>query len=189
MNTITTITSISYRINKSKFIGYSIPYNEFDSHYKICKSRHPRANHFVYAIRYINKLHHVVEKQCDDGEPKGSSGKPVLAVIRGADLINTAIVIVRYFGGIRLGIGGLIRAYTHSAQRVIQESQVQVFRTMKKGNITISYHMLDKFKYLLKKLKGHELNIQFHEDFVSVSFSIPEDQISKFSHFNRQEYR
>jgi len=76
------------------------------------KIEHPKARHIVYAYRELNEFNQIIENSSDDGEPKGSSGVPVLNVLRGEEFINVAILVVRYFGGIKLGIGGLVRAYT-----------------------------------------------------------------------------
>jgi len=67
------------------------------------RESHPKARHIVYAYRELNEFEQIVENSSDDGEPKGSSGVPVLNVLRGEDFINVAILVVRYFGGIKLG--------------------------------------------------------------------------------------
>ena len=112
----------SYTIEekKSKFISYLFPYSNFDEVMKRLREEHPKAVHFVYAYRYLNEFEQIVENSSDDGEPKGTSGKPTLAVLSGADIVNSAVVIVRYFGGTKLGTGGLVRAYSNSANEVIK---------------------------------------------------------------------
>ena len=84
--------------------------------------KHPKARHHVYAYRYLNEYEQIVENSSDDGEPKGTSGKPSLHVLAGHELINTAVIIVRYFGGIKLGTGGLVRAYSDAVNSVINNA-------------------------------------------------------------------
>lgn len=115
-------TSFIYEINKSKFICHLIPFPDFDKTMDQLKQEHPKGRHFVYAYRYLNEFSQIVENQSDDGEPKGSSGPPTLAVLRGSELINTAVIIVRYFGGIKLGVGGLVRAYGKSVNLTIEKA-------------------------------------------------------------------
>ncbi len=67
------------------------------------KKEHPKAVHFVYAYRTLNEYNQIIEDKSDDGEPKGTSGIPSLNVLRGYDLVNTAVITVRYFGGTKLG--------------------------------------------------------------------------------------
>lgn len=71
------------------------------------KAEHPKAAHVVWALRERNGYGQIVENQSDDGEPKGTSGQPSLNALRGAQLVNAGALIVRYFGGIKLGTGGL----------------------------------------------------------------------------------
>ena len=99
-------------IKQSKFIAYLLPYNRYQKTLEELKQEHPKARHFVVAYRYLNEYGQIVEYSSDDGEPKGTSGKPTLMVIQGADLINSAIITIRYFGGTKLGTGGLVRAYS-----------------------------------------------------------------------------
>lgn len=93
---------------KSKFLAFLVPYKDFDKTMQRLRSEHPKAVHFVYAYRYLNEFEQIVENSSDDGEPRGTSGKPTLAVLSGAGIINSAAIIVRYFGGIKLGTGGII---------------------------------------------------------------------------------
>ncbi len=78
----------------------------------------------MYAIRYLNEYNQIVENSSDDGEPKGCAGVPALNILRGKDLINCAVLIVRYFGGIKLGTGGMARAYALSVKEVIEISDI-----------------------------------------------------------------
>ena len=107
---------------QSKFIAHIMPYSRYDEVLESLKAEHPKARHFVTAFRYINEFDQVVEGSSDDGEPRGTSGKPTLAVLQGNTLINAAIITVRYFGGTKLGTGGLVRAYSDATNMAIDAS-------------------------------------------------------------------
>ena len=107
-------------IKKSKFIAYLVPYSLFKVTLENLKISQPKARHFVYAYRYLNEFNQIVENSSDDGEPKNTSGKPSLSVLQGQDIINSAVIVVRYFGGIKLGTGGLVRAYSKSVNEVLK---------------------------------------------------------------------
>ncbi len=114
-----------YEEKKSKFIAYLVPYEEFERRLKELKRKHKKARHIVWAYRY-EKDGQLFEKQNDDGEPKGTAGKPTLAVLQKRQIIGYAIITVRYFGGVKLGAGGLVRAYTKAAAGAIRGLAVYV---------------------------------------------------------------
>ena len=101
-------------VNKSKFYYYRIEGNisDFQKELALIKAEHKKATHVCYAYSFQNPFD---EKCCDDGEPKGTAGSPILSVIQKKKLTGVGIIVVRYFGGIKLGAGGLVRAYTKSA--------------------------------------------------------------------------
>jgi uncharacterized YigZ family protein len=76
-----------------------------------CRSEYPNATHYVWAYVLREENGRLCIRFSDDGEPRNSAGKPTLSPIQGRELMNTAVVVIRYFGGIKLGVGGLIRAY------------------------------------------------------------------------------
>eukprot|EP01029_Cantina_marsupialis_P023828 TRINITY_DN6002_c0_g1_i1.p1 TRINITY_DN6002_c0_g1~~TRINITY_DN6002_c0_g1_i1.p1 ORF type:complete len:117 (+),score=13.89 TRINITY_DN6002_c0_g1_i1:113-463(+) len=114
-----------------------MPINMFDEVMHRLRVEHPKARHFVYAYRYLNEFEQVVENQSDDGEPKGTSGKPTLNVLAGNELINSAVIIVRYFGGIKLGTGGLVRAYSDAANHVINSSKLIKYEKLEKISLEL----------------------------------------------------
>lgn len=104
-------------INKSRFIGYSMPINneqEALSFIEGIKHKHRDATHNVYA--YVVGENNNIQRFSDDGEPSGTAGIPALEVIKKEDLRNIVVVVTRYFGGVKLGGGGLIRAYTKATK-------------------------------------------------------------------------
>lgn len=103
-------------IKKSKFIGEKFSVKSLDEINKILlniKIRHKKATHICFAYKFFDNNNY--EKAFDDGEPSGTAGKPILNVINKKGENNILIVVVRYFGGIKLGAGGLIRAYSKVA--------------------------------------------------------------------------
>lgn len=127
-------------IKKSRFIGHAKPIEseeEAIAFIEAIKKEHWNATHNCSA--YCVGQHNEFQKQSDDGEPSGTAGKPILEVIKQKDLRNTVVVVTRYFGGIKLGAGGLIRAYTEGAV-VALNAAVPVFRVLhQKVSIEIDY--------------------------------------------------
>lgn len=112
-------------IKKSRFIGYIRPVETEEDAVQFIeeiKKRHWNATHNCSA--YMIGERDEIQKQSDDGEPSGTAGKPILEVIKNQGLKNVAIVVTRYFGGIMLGAGGLIRAYTDGAVAAIEAGEV-----------------------------------------------------------------
>ncbi len=114
--------SVEIVINKSRFIAYRYDLNsleEVKSNLLALKKEHKKSTHICYAYVYNRDL--VSEKCSDDGEPSGTAGYPILNVIKKKSLSNTMVAVVRYFGGIKLGAGGLTRAYTKACASVLNE--------------------------------------------------------------------
>lgn len=145
---------------KSKFIAHLFPYDNFDEVMKRLKDEHPKARHHVYAYRYLNEFDQIVENCSDDGEPKGTSGKPSLNVLGGSELINSGVIIVRYFGGVKLGTGGLVRAYSDAVNQVINSAELLTFEKLYLKTLECEYSDLSKLEYILK---GMDIKIKEKE--------------------------
>jgi len=135
MKYIKDISTHTLEVKQSKFIAWLTPYDSYEVTLQKLKSEHPKARHFVTAFRYLNEYNQIVEHSSDDGEPKGTSGKPSLMVLQGEALINTAVIIVRYFGGTKLGTGGLVRAYSDAVNAVMDVAEI--FEYKKENILTI----------------------------------------------------
>ena len=153
--------SALYEEKRSKFIAHLCPYKDFDKMMQRLKDEHPKARHFVYAYRYLNEFDQIVENSSDDGEPRGTSGKPSLNVLGGAGFINSAVVIVRYFGGIKLGTGGLVRAYGDAVNLVLQNCEPKEYKKLEKRVLELDYDELSKIEYLIANLSIDILNKEF----------------------------
>lgn len=151
---------------KSKFIAHLCPYKDFEKVMSRLREEHPKARHFVYAYRFLNEYEQVVENCSDDGEPKGTSGKPSLNVLAGNELINSAVIIIRYFGGIKLGTGGLVRAYSDAVNLVIKNSELIKYEKLEKLILQCDYNLLSKVEYILNSLNISIVNKEFTTDVV-----------------------
>jgi uncharacterized YigZ family protein len=136
------------------------------------------ASHNVSA--YIIGGGHTVTEYCsDDGEPAGTAGKPALAVLRGSGLGDVAVVITRYFGGTLLGTGGLVKAYTESAQLVVKTvgrgRRVEVYAAM----VAIPYNLLERVRLLVKRNHGEILGEDFGGD-ITLTLQFPVEAFDGF---------
>ncbi len=153
--------SETFEEKKSKFIAFLVPYNKFDELMTRLRQEHPKARHYVYAYRYLNEFSQIVENSSDDGEPKGTSGKPSLNVLAGAGIINSAVIIVRYFGGVKLGTGGLVRAYGASVNKVLEVAKLYEYKDNIKAYIECDYNQFSKVEYLLNQESIEIVNKEF----------------------------
>ncbi len=173
-------------VKKSKFITHIVPYCDFKDMMKKLKNEHPKGRHFVYAYRYLNEYEQIVQNSSDDGEPKGTSGKPALNVLSGASIINSAVIIVRYFGGIKLGTGGLVKAYSDAVNLVLEESTLIPYTKLEVKSLILSYPLLSQVEYILSLLKIFIVDKQFdtavkltleasNEQFIELSKELPRE--------------
>lgn len=152
MVTVTSPIVYTTEVNCSKFITYFVPISEYEGLQAELKAEHPKANHVVYALRYLNEFDQIVENASDDGEPKGCAGVPSLNVLRGEALINCAVLIVRYFGGRKLGTGGMARAYALAVKNVLKEARLVPYEKEITYVFSTNYNEVDKTLYRLQQL-------------------------------------
>lgn len=169
-------------INKSKFITILTNINDIDKvkeKLEEIKKKYKDATHYCYA--YIINNH---EKCSDNGEPSGTAGMPILNVLKQNDLTNILCVVIRYFGGIKLGSGGLIRAYSTSASVALNKATIT--NIVNGYNITIefSYNNLKQIDYLLKNIdikKDYQTNITYNFNITETKFNQIENELTKLS--------
>lgn len=155
-------SSSVFEIKGSKFLGFLFPIKDFTHSLQLLRDSHPKAVHFVSATRCydLQNERQISESFSDDGEPRGSGGMPILNVLRGENLIDIGCVVVRYFGGIKLGVGGLVRAYTQSTQECIKNATLIEYLKQEHLEMQIAYSTLSKAQYHAQKL-----NITLHKEF------------------------
>ncbi|MDD4855197.1 MAG: IMPACT family protein [Sulfuricurvum sp.] len=144
---INEIFTDSIEIKGSKFIAFCMPISLYEEEIQRLRSLHPKAVHFVSAYRSLNEYDQIVEYSGDDGEPKGTSGKPTLSVLQGHELINTAIITVRYFGGTKLGPGGLVRAYAEAANAAYTQAVLLPYEKLFVYKIECDYSHISIVEY------------------------------------------
>ncbi|MFT7859403.1 MAG: YigZ family protein [Sulfurimonas sp.] len=164
-------------VKQSKFIAHLIPYKLYETTLASLKEQHPKARHFVTAFRYLNEFDQVVEHSSDDGEPKGTSGKPSLMVLQGQELINTAVIIVRYFGGTKLGTGGLVRAYSDAVNQVIGEAELVVYEKEFTQKVGIDYSDVRLLEYECENI-GIEIIDKEFDAKVVYTLKAPKENLS-----------
>lgn len=145
-----------FQEKKSTFIGYIKRVNteeEAKDFVNEIKSMHKEATHNVYA--YIVGENKGIQRYSDDGEPQGTAGIPVLEVIKKNDLTDVVVVVTRYFGGILLGGGGLIRAYSKGASTAIEEAGIVEKVRGLKLRFTLDYDLIGKIQYLCGTKNWH----------------------------------
>ncbi len=116
----------------------------------------------------------------DDGEPSGTSGRPLLAALRGSDLGNVAVVVTRYFGGTLLGTGGLVKAYSEAGKKVVERARRAELVEVSCLALTLPYNLLEQFKKITDELRGAISSTVFLE-LVHVELEIPSAEIEVFS--------
>ena len=166
--------TFTYEEKRSVFIGDVMPCTREEEALAFIESiraRYPDARHHVYAylLRENSK-----NRYSDDHEPQGTAGIPVLDVLRKGGLIDAVIVVTRYFGGVLLGAGGLVRAYTAAAAGAVKEAGVYYYRTYRPFELALSYPDYNKLLPTIESSEARILNTDFAED-VTLSLSIPEE--------------
>lgn len=168
------------QVKDSKFYGsiFSVENREeAETRIEEIKIKYADASHNVSAFRVeSSKLdQEPIEYFDDDGEPSGSSGPPVLEAIKGDNLLNTVIIVTRYFGGTKLGIGGLIRAYGDTARLAIKEAGIEVLKEFYLIEIKTSFDKIGIVLGQLESLKANIQNTEYNNHGAAIQAIIPTD--------------
>lgn len=172
---------------KSKFIAniyYIESVEDAEEKIKEVKKQYFDARHNCYAFSIYTK-DGIINRFSDDGEPSGTAGAPMLNILNSKGLTNILVVVTRYFGGILLGTGGLVRAYTGALQEALNKI-VEIEKDIGlETKIEVSYSDFEKFKYYLKQNEIKLLNSEYSENIVSI-IEITEEKLQKIK-INRNE--
>lgn len=168
MNTKFKTISISsegiYKEKGSKFIGFAFPIStelEFKKHLKDIKEQHPDSGHFCYGFSLgINRETY---RYSDDGEPSGTAGKPIYGQILSNEITNICIIVIRYFGGTKLGVSGLINAYRSAAADAISNTTIVEQELSCQFELTYGYTDTSFIERILKELEAVFIEQDFSE--------------------------
>lgn len=143
---------VLFKDKNSKFFGYAFPVlNEDDvkTHLEKLKKKHHAARHWCYA--YQIGIEHMQCRANDDGEPNNSAGMPIYGQIQSFEVTNILIIVVRYFGGVKLGVGGLINAYKTTAQLALENAKIITKTINLDYLITFEYKNMNKVMRIIKE--------------------------------------
>lgn len=179
--TIVGIAESKHTIKRSRFFAEATAIDDRASAKQFVtdvQSRIRQATHYCYAYS-LGSGDEKLEYATDAGEPKNSAGPPILAAIRSAELTNTIIVVARYYGGINLGIGGLIRAYGACARACIENATLQTRTFYQNLQVKVSYSQIGTVVTLSKRLGGKVINIEYDPN-PNISIRIQKKNLIKF---------
>ncbi|MEO9875697.1 MAG: YigZ family protein [Anderseniella sp.] len=162
----------------SRFIGHLVPWLEFENRLASLREEHRKASHHVTAFRRMLPENRIEEGARDDGEPAGTSGMPTLKVLIGADLVDAGIIIVRYFGGTKLGTGGLARAYAGTALRTVEAATLVPWHRIVSRTISCPFKDMSNLEQLISAADLTVISRDYTDTGVVISIEGPEDKIA-----------
>ncbi|SJM95424.1 conserved hypothetical protein [Crenothrix polyspora] len=160
---IKTKHTVENTLKKSRFFGVAMPcmsLQDVQVGVKQLSLEYADASHIAFAYR-LKTDNGLIYRFYDAGEPTGTAGKPIFQHIEGKNLINLVVVVIRYFGGVKLGAGGLTRAYGNTARDVIEAAEILPYIELENIQLTLDYQQLQPLEFLLKKLDGVILKQDF----------------------------
>jgi len=188
-DTYKTINNVSeevlFKDKNSKFFGIAFPVLDEESikqHIESLKKKHHSARHWCYAYQLGTEK--ITYRANDDGEPSNSAGQPIYGQIQSFDVTNVLIVVVRYFGGVKLGVGGLINAYRTAAQLALENADITEKTINNEYNITFDYKNMNKVMRIIKERQIKIVNQKLELD-CQIHISIRKKEADKiFEIFN-----
>lgn len=174
-------TRIEIEVSKSRFIatiGFAETVAEARDFINATRAEFPDASSYIYAFK-VGYGASITEGMSDGGEPTGTAGPPVLAVIKGADLGDVVITVTRYFGGIKLGTGGLVRAFGDAAREALAALPVRAKIMLKQVGLTFPYPLYERIKLLTAANHGVIDSEDFAAD-VTIYVILPLDDLAAY---------
>lgn len=171
---------------KSRFIAniYNVESKEeAEEKIKQIKKKYYDAKHHCFAFSIIEE-NGITQKSSDDGEPSGTAGAPILNIIKSNNLQNVVIIVTRYFGGILLGTGGLTRAYSEAAGKVVEQSELIQKEPGMEVELEIDYNDNEKFKYYCQKNNINIIKIEYTEN-ILYKIELNEKEYKKIEEINK----
>ncbi|HCH69514.1 MAG TPA: YigZ family protein [Colwellia sp.] len=170
-------------VNRSRFICYLFPCASIDeakAQVKLFKQAYPHASHHCYAFLTKAANDSLGYGYSDDGEPSGAAGKPMLAVLQGGGIGQVCAVVVRYFGGTKLGVGGLQRAYADSVRQALIFLEAKTKIAMAAKTLACQYSQVDDVLHIISQAEGQVVKQEYLQQ-VQFSLFIPEAKLELVS--------
>lgn len=167
--------SVTYEVKRSQFIGICASAKTRDKALETLsqiKRQYPDARHYCWAYLLGSPFQPISMAASDDGEPSGTAGKPILNVLQHNKVGNVMLVVVRYFGGVKLGAGGLVRAYSAAAQQVMDSAETVLFIPHCTVVLECSFAQEQHVRHVLSQQQGNVLNCEYQSK-VTITFEIP----------------
>ena len=174
---------------KSKFIAnlfYIESREEAEDIIKMQKKKYYDARHNCYAFRVLGE-DGIIEKSSDDGEPSGTAGAPMLNILSKMEITNILVIVTRYFGGILLGPGGLVKAYSNSTKLALEKAEISMLEEGFVYKLELNYSDLENFKYFMKNNEIKILKEEYFEN-VKLSIFVPKNKIDCLNSNNINEF-
>ncbi len=174
------VEGVILKERKSKFIGYAYPIaNEADIKDLLLKlkGKYPDANHICYAWQLGQK--DVTYRVQDDGEPRNSAGKPIYGQINSFGITNIAVFVVRYFGGVKLGVGGLISAYRATARETLKQGIIKEFEVRLTYQLRFGYNNMSAVMRTLDMVQAEIIERQLREE-AKLRITVPQRHATRF---------
>lgn len=168
-------------VNRSKFICFLSPCKSNEAakaFVKEVQQLHPQAGHHCYAFVSSYPTNSQSYGFSDDGEPSGTAGRPMLQVLQGSDIGEICAVVVRYFGGIKLGTGGLQRAYGNSVRQALVLLETKTKIPMVHKTLACQYTQVNDILHLITAIGGEVIEQNYHEN-VELTLAIPEEKLQQ----------
>lgn len=181
MKFITKESISSYTEKNSKFISICFPIkslDDFKEKLDKIKETYKDANHYTFALRVLLEKT-IYEKFSDDKEPYGTAGIPMLNILKINSIINSAIVTVRYFGGVKLGKSNLFKAYLNTANEAIKNALFEELIELEEYVIEIPYNYYEKISLIFSENNVHIVSKDFY-DLIKIDFKISKDLTDNF---------
>ena len=175
-------SKIKFKEKRSEFVAHSVSIYSVDklnTYLKQLKSEYPTARHFCWAYR-IEENDSIIENSSDAGEPSGSAGLPILNVLKSENLVNCSVVVIRYFGGVKLGKQGLIKAYKTAAEKVIAESDKAKWEPISSYLLTADMKYFGSITHCIQQFNG-KIKSDHSGEILKILIKIQDSNFKDFS--------
>lgn len=176
---------------KSKFIANLYYVNslvEIEEKLKNIKKKYYDARHNCYAYRIVED-ESIIERSSDDGEPSGTAGAPMLNILKKMELVNVLVVVTRYFGGILLGTGGLVKAYSEATKKALENSKFAIEESGIIAEIKLNYNDFENFKYCCKKSNINIINTEYLDNIICKFEATNEEKEELLKYIEKNEIK